>query len=67
MSTLAGVQGDFQEYLLRGGAAIEAHVVGTERVPVATRLGIYGGAYGSLTFSMPNTEQAPASSTSHGV
>ncbi len=47
MSTLASVQGDFQEYLLRGGAAIEAHVVGTERVPVTTRLGIYGGAYGS--------------------
>lgn len=47
MSTLAGVQGAFQEYLLRGDPAIEAHVVGTERVPVATRLEIYGGAYGS--------------------
>ena len=44
---LGRVQGDFQEYLLRGGAAIEAHVIGTARVPVATRLGIYGGAYRS--------------------
>jgi hypothetical protein len=47
VSTLAGVQGDFQEYLLRGDSAIEAHVAGTERVPVATRLAIYGGGYGS--------------------
>ena len=45
MSELAGVQGDFQDYLLRGSAAIEAHVVGTARVPLATRLGVYGGAY----------------------
>jgi hypothetical protein len=45
MSTLAGVQGDFQDYLLRGDAAVEGHVVGTARVPVATRLGVYGGAY----------------------
>jgi hypothetical protein len=39
------VQGDFQEYLLRGNTAIEGQVVGTARVPVATRLGIYGDAY----------------------
>jgi len=45
VSALAGVQGDFQDYLLRDSAAIEAHVVGTARVPVATRLGVYGGAY----------------------
>ncbi len=44
---LARVQDDFQRYLLRGDADIESHVVGTERVPVATRLGIYGGAYGA--------------------
>jgi Putative DNA-binding domain len=44
---LARLQGDFQDYLLRGEAAIEAHVIGTVRVPVATRLGIYAGAYGS--------------------
>jgi hypothetical protein len=47
MSTLARVQGDFQDYLLRGGTALEGHVIGTARVPVATRLGIYGGAYRS--------------------
>ncbi len=47
MNTLAQVQGDFQEYLLRGDRAIEAHVAGTTRVPVATRLAIYGGGYGS--------------------
>ena len=45
MTQLAGVQDDFQDYLLRGGAAVERHVVGTARVPVATRLGVYGGAY----------------------
>jgi hypothetical protein len=44
---LERVQRDFQDYLLRGSAAVEAHVVGTARVPVATRLGIYGGAYRS--------------------
>ena len=47
MSGLARLQEDFQEYLLRGTRAIEAEVLGSERVPVATRLGIYGGAYGS--------------------
>jgi len=47
MSRLAHVQGDFQEHLLRGTAAVERHVVGTARVPLATRLGIYRGAYGS--------------------
>ncbi|HYL02809.1 MAG TPA: DNA-binding domain-containing protein [Steroidobacteraceae bacterium] len=47
MSALARVQGDFQDYLLRGTRAIEAQVIGTERVPVAVRLGIYAGAYGS--------------------
>jgi hypothetical protein len=41
------VQGDFQDYLLRGSGAVEAYVVGTARVPVATRLAIYGGAYRS--------------------
>lgn len=47
MSDLARIQGEFQEYLLRGARAIEEHVVGSARVPVATRLGIYAGAYGS--------------------
>jgi len=47
VSTLARVQREFQEYLLRGDTAVEAHVVGTTRVPVATRLGIYASAYRS--------------------
>jgi hypothetical protein len=34
-----------QEFLLRGNSSVEAHVVGTERVPVAARLGIYHHAY----------------------
>ncbi|HTD11231.1 MAG TPA: DNA-binding domain-containing protein [Steroidobacteraceae bacterium] len=45
MRQLAGVQEDFQDYLLRGSAAVERHVVGSARVPVATRLGVYSGAY----------------------
>jgi hypothetical protein len=45
VSGLALVQGDFQDYLLRGRAAVEGHVVGTARVPVATRLSVYGEAY----------------------
>jgi len=47
MSGLARVQGDFQDYLLRESDAIGAHVLGSARVPVATRLGIYAGAYRS--------------------
>ena len=47
MSALTRVQGDFQDYLLRGAAAVQEHVIGSARVPVATRLAIYGGAYGS--------------------
>ena len=35
MSALvARLQGDFQDYLLRGSGAVEPHVVGTARVPV---------------------------------
>ena len=45
MSRLPQIQGDFQSYLLRGDPAIETHVVGTDRVPIATRLGIYGDGY----------------------
>lgn len=48
MSRLPQIQGDFQSYLLGNGpAAIEQHVVGTEKVPVATRLAIYGDGYTS--------------------
>ena len=45
MTQLALVQGDFQEYLLRGSAAVAGHVIGTARVPVAMRLSVYGDAY----------------------
>lgn len=47
MSTLADLQVDFQDHLLRGGTAVERHVLGTARVPLETRLGIYRGAYRS--------------------
>lgn len=47
MSALAHLQGDFQDYLLRGGTAVQAHVLESARVPLATRLGVYGGAYRS--------------------
>ena len=64
MSALAHLQGEFQEYLLRGAPAVEAHVLGTARVPVATRLGIYAGAYRSrladaLEANFPVARQAP--------
>jgi hypothetical protein len=47
MTTLAGVQGDFQAYLLRGSEAVTPHLIGSARVPLETRLGIYAGAYRS--------------------
>lgn len=47
MSDLALLQDEFQEHLLRGTRAIEARVLGSERVPIETRLAIYAGAYGS--------------------
>ena len=45
MARLPEIQTDFQSYLLTGDAAIDAHVVGTERVPITTRLAIYGDGY----------------------
>lgn len=46
MSRLPRIQEDFQSYLLGGDSAgIEQHVVGTQKVPIATRLGIYGDGY----------------------
>ncbi len=45
MTRLTTLQDDFQQFMLRGHTAIEGHVIGTDRVPVATRLGIYGGGY----------------------
>ena len=45
MSSLSRIQGDLQSFLLRGDEAVKTHVVGTDRVPVATRLAIYHHAY----------------------
>jgi hypothetical protein len=47
VSELARVQQEFQAYLLRGTRAIDSLVIGSARVPIETRLGIYAGAYGS--------------------
>lgn len=63
MSALAQLQTDFQQYLLSGDArTAEPHVIGTTRVPVATRLSIYGGAYVSrLTEALASNYPALAS------
>jgi hypothetical protein len=46
VSALSQLQGDFQQYLLRGDAgALAPQVIGSARVPIATRLAIYGDAY----------------------
>jgi len=47
MDGLENIENDFQSFLLTGSAGIEKRVVGTQRVPVATRLAIYGNAYRS--------------------
>jgi hypothetical protein len=47
VSALARLQREFQDYLLRGDGTVEAQVVATGRVPAATRLAIYAGAYRS--------------------
>jgi hypothetical protein len=48
VSSLAQLQQHFQHYLLRGEASpLEPHVIGSARVPLETRLDIYGGAYRS--------------------
>ncbi len=47
MTRLPDIQEAFQRFLLKGDAGIGSHVVGTERFPVETRLGIYGGGYRS--------------------
>lgn len=47
MTHLESIENDFQAFLLTGNAAIEQCVVGTERVPIATRLAIYGDGYRS--------------------
>jgi hypothetical protein len=43
--SLPNIQDAFQRFMLAGATDIESLVVGTERVPVETRLGIYGGGY----------------------
>lgn len=45
MKRLEQLQADFQRFLLTGDASIEADVIGTLRVPIQTRLGIYGNGY----------------------
>ena len=45
MSRLLKIQDAFQRFLLGGDPTIGSHVVGTQRVPVETRLGIYGNGY----------------------
>jgi hypothetical protein len=47
VSRLPDIQEAFQRFLLDGDSAIASQVVGTHRVPVGTRLGIYGDAYRS--------------------
>jgi hypothetical protein len=47
VSRLADIQEAFQRFLLAADSEIESHVVGTDRVPVQTRLGIYGDGYRS--------------------
>ena len=45
MTRLADVQDAFQRFLMRGDSSIEGQVLGTQRVPVQTRLSIYGDGY----------------------
>jgi hypothetical protein len=47
VTRLAHIQDAFQRFLVQGDPAIESDIVGTQRVPVATRLGIYGDGYRS--------------------
>ena len=47
MTGLESLENDFQSFLLAGTAGIETRIVGTARVPIATRLAIYGNAYRS--------------------
>jgi hypothetical protein len=47
VSRLPDIQEAFQRFLLAGDSAIGSHVVGTSRVPIETRLGIYGDGYRS--------------------
>ncbi|MFI4963401.1 MAG: DUF2063 domain-containing protein [Legionellales bacterium] len=45
MSELSQIQGQFQDFILRGHLGIDSSIVATEQVNVVTRLGIYKDAY----------------------
>ena len=47
VSRLPDIQEALQRFLLAGDPEISSQVLGTERVPIATRLGIYGDGYRS--------------------
>jgi len=56
VSRLSKIQEAFQRFLLTGDSTIGSHVVGTQRVPVETRLAIYGDGYRSrLIEALQNT------------
>jgi hypothetical protein len=45
VSSLESLENEFQSFLLTRAVGIEQRVVGSARVPIATRLAIYGNAY----------------------
>ncbi|MDP1602274.1 MAG: DNA-binding domain-containing protein [Legionella sp.] len=45
MSNLQSLQNKFQHYLMHDTPGIERLIIGTENVPIATRLGVYQNAY----------------------
>jgi hypothetical protein len=47
MSQLDTIENVFQDHLLRGSSDIDQRVIGTTRVPIATRLAIYADGYRS--------------------
>ena len=47
MGGLASLEDDFQKFLLSGAHGIQTRVVGTHKVPIDTRLAIYGDGYGA--------------------
>ena len=47
MTTLLNIENTFLDYLLHENQSIFQHIIGTNKVPVEVRLGIYGHAYRS--------------------
>lgn len=45
MSNLQDLQDKFQHYLMHGTPGIKPLIIGTQKVPIATRLGVYQNAY----------------------